>query len=125
MFACLQLGKSELSIVLTGDHQIQKLNKVYSGKDRTTDVLAFSMREGRFPGLAGELLGDVIVSVPRAREQARERSVPVLEEITMLVAHGLLHLLGWDHDTVSKDRRMRKETERLCRAATRPAKTSP
>jgi probable rRNA maturation factor len=122
MFAHLQLGESELSIVLTNDEQIQELNKLYRRRDRPTDVLAFAMREGRFAGLTGELLGDVVVSVPRARIQARERSVALLSEITMLLAHGMLHLLGWDHDTPSKDRRMRRETDLLCEAArTAPA----
>jgi probable rRNA maturation factor len=119
IFECLQLGKSELSIVLTGDDQIQKLNKLYRAKDRPTDVLAFAMREGPFKGVAGDLLGDVVVSVPRARHQAGERGVPIMAEITMLVAHGILHLIGWDHDTPAKDRRMRRETDRLCAAALR------
>jgi probable rRNA maturation factor len=76
------------------------------------------MREGDFARMAGELLGDVIVSVPMAERQAFERNKTALEEVTMLLAHGLLHLLGWDHDTPAKDRRMRAETERLVRAAT-------
>ncbi len=96
---------------------MHQLNKIYRKKDRPTDVLAFAMREGDFGGLAGEVLGDVIISVPTARKQAEERGAHVLDEVTMLAAHGLLHLLGWDHDTPAKDRRMRAETDRLCRAA--------
>jgi probable rRNA maturation factor len=119
MLESLQLGNSELSIVLTGDDQIQKLNKLYRDMDRPTDVLAFAMREGRFKDIASALLGDVVVSVPRARHQAGERSVPVMTEITMLIAHGILHLIGWDHDTPAKDRRMRTRTDRLCEGATR------
>ncbi len=122
MLALLQLQDSELSIVLTDDDHIHELNKVYRGKDKPTDVLAFAMREGKFSNLAGELLGDVIVSIPTARRQAAERNVPPLAEVTMLLAHGLLHLLGWDHDTPARDRAMRKETDRLCDAATRPPK---
>lgn len=117
MIELLQLQESEVSFVLTDDESIHQLNKIYRGKDRPTDVLAFAMREGEFAELAGAALGDVIVSVPTARKQARERAIPVLEEVTMLLAHGLLHLLGWDHDTPAKDRRMRAETERLCAAA--------
>ena len=124
MLGCLQLEKAELSIVLTGDLQIQQLNKSYRGKDRPTDVLAFAMREGDFSRLAGDLLGDVIVSVPTARKQAQTHQRAVLDEVTMLLAHGLLHLLGWDHETKAKDVRMRAETDRLCLAAgpQRPAK---
>ncbi len=119
MVALLQLEKFELSLLLTNDDQVHELNKIYRGKDRPTDVLAFAMREGEFAGLAGDLLGDVIVSVPTARRQAKERGVDALSEVTMLVAHGLLHLLGWDHETVAKDRAMRAETDRLCAAAER------
>jgi probable rRNA maturation factor len=117
MLRAVQMPNGELSIVLTDDEQIKKLNREYRGKDRPTDVLAFSMREGDFARLAGDLLGDVIVSVPSARKQALSRKAKVLEEVTMLLAHGLLHLLGWDHDTAAKDKRMRAETERLCAAA--------
>jgi probable rRNA maturation factor len=123
MLVALQLEKAELSIVLTGDLQIQKLNQSYRGKDRPTDVLAFAMREGDFSRLAGDLLGDVIVSVPTARKQALTHRRPVLDEVTMLLAHGLLHLLGWDHESKAKDVRMRAETDRLCRAAA-PAPSS-
>lgn len=117
MIELLQLQKFEISFVLTNDDRVHQLNKIYRGKDRPTDVLAFAMHEGEFGALAGDVLGDVIVSVPTARKQAISRSAPVLDEVTMLLAHGLLHLLGWDHDTPAKDRRMRLETARLCRAA--------
>ncbi len=121
MIKLLQLDKAEVSFVLTDDDRIHQLNKIYRGKDRPTDVLAFAMHEGEFGELAGRLLGDVIVSVPTARKQAGAHRVDVLEEVTMLLAHGLLHLLGWDHDTDAKDRRMRAETSRLCAAAQTPS----
>jgi probable rRNA maturation factor len=120
MIRLLQLEKMDVSFVLTDDETIHQLNKVYRGKDRPTDVLAFAMREGEFADLAGSVLGDVIVSVPTARKQALSRAGTgwsVLDEVTMLLAHGLLHLLGWDHDTPAKDRRMKAETARLCAAA--------
>ncbi len=117
MIRLLQLEKAEVSFVLTDDKRIHELNKVYRHKDRPTDVLAFAMHEGEFGALAGSLLGDVIVSVPTARKQALSAGTPVLVEVTMLLAHGLLHLLGWDHRTDAEDRRMRAETARLCAAA--------
>ena len=125
MIHLLQLEKMDVSFVLTDDETIHQLNKVYRGKDRPTDVLAFAMREGEFADLAGSVLGDVIVSVPTARKQALSRRANVLDEVTMLLAHGLLHLLGWDHDTPAKDRRMKAETARLCAAAapSRPSRT--
>lgn len=117
MIALLQLEKHEISFVLTDDARIHELNRIYRHKDRPTDVLAFAMQEGEFGELAGAALGDVIVSVPTARKQAAEQGKEVLDEVTMLLAHGLLHLLGWDHETPAKDRRMRAETDRLCAAA--------
>ncbi len=121
MLALLQLEKAELSLVLSGDEQIRALNRIYRRKDRPTDVLAFPMREGDFgrfhAALPSRLLGDVIVSVPTAKRQAAAAKRELLAEITMLVAHGLLHLLGWDHDTSAKDKKMRAETDRVIAAA--------
>jgi len=116
MLAAVQMEKAELSVVLTNDDQIAKLNGIYRKKNRPTDVLAFAQREGEPGGLA-QLLGDVVVSVETARRQAEGRGWDVTSEVTMLIAHGLLHLLGWDHATPAEDRRMRAETTRLCEAA--------
>jgi probable rRNA maturation factor len=112
-----QLKQIEVSFVLTDDERIHQLNKIYRHKDRPTDVLAFAMREGEFKELAGDVLGDVIVSIPTARKQAAAAQRAVLDEVTMLLAHGLLHLLGWDHQTLAEDKKMRAETDRLCQAA--------
>jgi probable rRNA maturation factor len=117
MLVAVQMPEAELSILLTGDHQIQNLNRIYRKKNQPTDVLAFAQREGEHGERAGRLLGDVVVSVPTTRRQAEAAGRALGSELTMLVAHGLLHLLGWDHDTPLKDRRMRRETERLCAAA--------
>ena len=117
MLGAIRMKDFELSIVLTDDEQIKDLNRIYRNKNKPTDVLAFSQREGHLGERAGRLLGDVVVSVPTARRQAEARSRDVLAEVQWLVAHGLLHLVGWDHDTPARDRRMRKETARLVAAA--------
>jgi probable rRNA maturation factor len=117
MLEALQMSDRELSILLTGDNQIQKLNRIYRRKNRPTDVLAFAQHEGEHGDRADRLLGDVVVSIPTARRQADGAGKDLVSELTMLLAHGLLHLLGWDHDTPAKDRRMRAETDRLCAAA--------
>jgi probable rRNA maturation factor len=122
MCRALQLGESELSIVLTGDEQIRKLNAEFRHKDTATDVLAFAMREGKGKTLHEGILGDVVVSVETARIQAARAGRDVLSEVTMLLAHGLLHLLGWDHRTRAEDVRMRAQTERLCRVAEKKVK---
>lgn len=119
IMSALKLDDAELSVVLTGDDQIQELNRLYRKKDRSTDVLAFAMNEGHVipgspSGTEARLLGDVIVSIPTARAQAKQASRSPLEEVTMLLAHGVLHLLGWDHDTKAKERSMFAETDRLC-----------
>ena len=119
MLEAIELSDHELSVVLTGDEQIKNLNRIYRKKNKATDVLAFSQREGKLGDRAGPLLGDVVVSVPTARRQADTLSRDVLSEVLWLVAHGLLHLVGWDHDTAPKDRRMRRETARLCAYARR------
>lgn len=113
MMAKLKLDKCELSILLTNDNQIQKLNRDYRQKDRPTDVLAFAMREGEPVGLSTGLLGDVVISVPTAFRQASALGRSALDEVTHLLAHGLLHLLGWDHQTDAEDRRMRRKVLEL------------
>jgi probable rRNA maturation factor len=129
MMSALDLHGAELSVVLTDDAQMRKLNRLYRKKNCTTDVLAFAMTESAGNarsrvGAMPRLLGDVIVSVPTARKQANEADRSLLEEVTMLLAHGLLHLLGWDHATVADDAAMRSETERLCAEARRGRKVA-
>jgi probable rRNA maturation factor len=122
MLDVIQMTDRELSILLTSDRQIQKLNNFYRKKNRPTDVLAFSQHEGKLGDRADRLLGDVVVSIPTARRQAEAGKRSLVSELTTLIAHGLLHLLGWDHETPAKDRRMRIETDRLCAAAERAAR---
>ncbi|HEX8791800.1 MAG TPA: rRNA maturation RNase YbeY [Polyangiaceae bacterium] len=112
MLAALGLPRAEWSIVLTGDERVRELNRDYRKKDKPTDVLAFPQDDET-------LLGDVVVSVPTAARQAAAAGHALADEVTMLLAHGLLHLRGWDHDTVARDRRMRAETQRLCKCAFR------
>lgn len=91
---------TEVSILLTGDEHIRALNREYRGIDKPTDVLAFSQTEGEPIGceMNDGLLGDVVISVETAQRQAEEHSHSLDEEIDVLLAHGLLHLLGYDHE---------------------------
>ncbi len=125
MMRARQIDNDEVSFLLTDDTQIHKLNLQYRGFDKPTDVLAFALSEGEFGALPTGLLGDVVVSVPTARRQARAARRPLVGELTMLLAHGLLHLLGYDHQTLKEDRLMRKETARLCEAAEAAAAPPP
>lgn len=84
----------EATVTLTGDAMIHVLNRDYRGMDRPTDVLAFAQREGEGGELHPELLGDVIISVDTAARQAKQ---DLFSELVFLFAHGLCHLLGYDH----------------------------
>ena len=90
----------ELSITLTDDEHIHALNKKYRGVDRATDVLSFAFRESDEPEIIGadfEILGEIIISLERAKIQAEEFGHSFKREIIFLEVHGLLHLLGYDH----------------------------
>ncbi len=117
MLAFLEKDDAELSVAFVDDATIHELNREYRHKDKPTDVLAFAMSEGEHGDVSGHVLGDVIISVPTAKRQAKAAKKTLLDETTMLLAHGLLHLLGWDHETASKDKAMRAETDRLIAAS--------
>jgi len=96
---------ADLTLVLTGDPQIQTLNRDFLGIDAPTDVLSFPADEPD-PETGRRYLGDVIVSLPRATEQAGERGHTVEAEVQLLVVHGVLHLLGHDHAGADDKARM-------------------
>ena len=86
---------SELGIELIGDARMRRLNREFRNTDRTTDVLAFALREAEGP--PSDVLGDVVISIPMAARQARVLEHTLSEEIVRLVIHGMLHLVGYDH----------------------------
>ena len=96
---------ADLTLVLTGDTRIQTLNRDFLGKDAPTDVLSFPADEPD-PETGRRYLGDVIVSLPRAAEQAGERGHAIEAEVQLLVVHGVLHLLGHDHVGAEEKNRM-------------------
>ncbi len=119
MLAELELERAELSVLLTNDREIHALNLEHREKDRPTDVLAFPLEEGEGVVGAGDgvrLLGDVVISLDTAARQARGRQRELLPEVRFLLAHGLLHLLGYDHGTAPEKRAMDAMTRRLVRA---------
>jgi probable rRNA maturation factor len=123
MMCELGLAGAELSVALVDDPTISELNRAYRKKARPTDVLSFpqseiDLRTGPMTRPAG-LLGDVIISVPTARRQARRRRRPLLDEITTLLAHGLLHLVGFDHHTDAEERQMNERARQLEASAVR------
>jgi probable rRNA maturation factor len=91
---------AELTIALTDEAQIRALNREYRGIDATTDVLSFEMGEQMPDGSV--YLGDVIIAVPVAQRQAETQGHDLMAELVLLVVHGVLHLLGYDHDQPEK-----------------------
>ncbi|MBW1755173.1 MAG: rRNA maturation RNase YbeY [Deltaproteobacteria bacterium] len=116
MLESLDLADAELSILLCDDGTIRKLNRRYRKKNKATDVLAFPMQEGSGPAAQPGLLGDVVISLPTATRQATEHDRPIIQEVTFLLAHGLLHLLGYDHANRREEQDMKARTEGLLAA---------
>lgn len=104
---------AELSVTFTDNQRIQEVNREYRNKDQVTDVISFAMEElgeGEVSIVGGEdmprILGDIIISVPRAKEQAEEYGHSFTRELGFLAVHGLLHLLGYDHMTEDDEKKM-------------------
>jgi probable rRNA maturation factor len=106
----LKQEHAELSLALVGDREIRKLNAKYRAKDYATDVLSFT-GEDRMPGPI-RLLGDVVISIDKARAQAKEHGRTMREEMTTLLIHGIVHLLGYDHERSARDARVMQRLER-------------
>ena len=104
----------EVSILLTDDREIHALNRDFRGVDKPTDVLAFALDEAE-DGAIDPSLGDVVISVECARRQASSRRTSLDTELELLVVHGTLHLLGYDHDAPEAARRMRNRTRAVRR----------
>jgi rRNA maturation RNase YbeY len=125
---------AELGILFVSHQRMRSLNRQYRGKDRTTDVLAFAMREARTPHalrqaqgrllrLTPDMLGDLVISVPTARRQAIESGRSLDEELAWLLIHGILHLCGYDHERNEKEaRRMHRRERMIQRSITRVPK---
>lgn len=92
----LEDAKGDVAVVLTNDEQLRELNRQYLGVDATTDVLSFPSGETD-PDTGGIYLGDVVISIPRADVQATAAGHKLDAEVQLLVVHGVLHLLGYDH----------------------------
>jgi len=112
----------ELSLRLSDDVEIQELNRDYRHQDKPTDVLAFAALEAELPNLVTSApdiplyLGDIIISVETASKQAVEQGHALATELAWLAAHGLLHLLGWDHPDEASLQRMLEKQETLLQA---------
>ncbi|WP_062104648.1 rRNA maturation RNase YbeY [Bacillus niameyensis] len=105
-------NEAEVSVTFVSDKEIQEINKEYRGKDQPTDVISFALEEegdGEIPvtgvGLP-RVLGDIIISLDRAKEQAKDYGHSLQREIGFLTVHGFLHLLGYDHMNENDEKKM-------------------
>ena len=107
--------EAEVSLMLVDDQRIHALNLEYRGVDRPTDVLSFAlqeeMEEEPNSEFEDEMLGDIVISVPRARAQAEEYGHSFERELVYLAVHGTLHLLGYDHEEETDQQAMRHKEE--------------
>lgn len=117
-----KIGKNaELSVLIVDNSYIQELNHIYRGQDSPTDVLSFSMNElvdeDEVLDVEGEtnVLGDIVVSLQQAYHQSQEYGHSLERELGYLVAHGILHLLGYDHETEVERELMRNLEEKIMR----------
>lgn len=108
-------GEPEVSLLLVDDEKMAELNRRYRGVDGPTDVLSFPMLEGEEISGAGEefLLGDIVISAPRALAQAEMYGHSLERELAFLTAHGMLHLLGYDHQTPDDEAEMRQRQREI------------
>ncbi|MDG2050440.1 MAG: rRNA maturation RNase YbeY [Myxococcota bacterium] len=113
ILSALRQGRSELSIALIDDAEMKALNRTWRGRDRSTDVLSFSMLEGEGGVHRGVLLGDVVISVETAAAQAAARHRSLDDEVLRLLLHGVLHVLGHDHEDEAEAREMERERRRV------------
>ncbi len=112
ILGALALSKAEVSILLLDDAGITGLNEQYLKKTGPTDVISFPMHDGAFPGVQPQLLGDIAISLETAQRQADRRGVSLHEEVTALLVHGMLHLIGYDHEMSPADSRRMRAQER-------------
>jgi probable rRNA maturation factor len=104
----------EVSLLICGDKKIRRLNKEFRNKDKATDVLSFPSQEGLRKNHTDEdvvFLGDLAISIPTARRQAKEFNISVWDEFIHLYFHGLLHLIGYDHDISAAEEKLMQKWE--------------
>ena len=110
LLAFLKLQDRDLSILFVDDRRIAVMNREFFEKDRPTNVISFSYLDG----MPGEALGDIIISVERAAEEARDAAIPFYERLFNLIVHGIVHIIGYDHVKGPSDaRKMRYREKKL------------
>lgn len=102
-------NRQNVNVILVDDKYIKRLNRKFLNRATPTDVLAFAMNEDKKAAPRHGLVGEVYISLDRAEKQAKQYNQSLQQEVHLLVAHGLLHLLGYDHGKRDQERKMRKK----------------
>ena len=113
--------EAEISIVIVDDGQMAGLNQTYRGRSGPTNVLAFAMRDGEFAEISPELLGDVIISADTAKKEAERDMISLGLRMAQLLVHGILHLLGYDHERSEDEAEQMEARSRTLLAAVEAA----
>ena len=108
----LDCPNGEISILIVDDPQIEELNQQYLNRQGPTNVIAFAMREGEFSDLSPHLLGDVVISTDTAAREAQMAATSMEQRFNELLVHGILHLMGYDHETSADDERVMEDKSR-------------
>ena len=108
----MELKNPEASILLLDDLQITGLNKKHLNRNGPTDVISFPMLNDSFPNPQPQVLGDVVISVETAVRQAGKRQCSIYDEVAVLLIHGILHLLGYDHEKSASEKKKMKTREK-------------
>lgn len=106
-----QKTKGEIEIIVVSDKEMKKLNYNFRGKNKTTDVLSFVFNEDK--KIKSRYLGQIFISYPQIRKQAKQYGVSTKEEFIRMLVHGILHLAGFDHNTKIKEQKMFKLQEKI------------
>ena len=117
IFKILKIDNIETAIIVTDNEYIKNINNEYRKKNYPTDVISFAQRDVPFPSVQNNIenLGDIFISIEKAEEQSREYDVTLIDEMKRLLVHGILHLIGYDHEKSGEDEEImhKKEDEIL------------
>jgi probable rRNA maturation factor len=109
----LDIENHEISVLIVDDEQIRKINRDYLNRDRSTNVISFAMTEGFSGNIHPEILGDIVISAETALRDALAAGLQFGDEMEFLLIHGLLHLIGYNHENTKETRRMKKMEQEL------------
>ena len=107
------LENCTVTVILTDNEYIRRINNKYRNRDAATDVITFANRDMEFPEIGSELedLGDIYISIEKAAEQSREYGISLLDELKRLVVHGILHCAGYDHEKSGQEAQLMEKKE--------------